>query len=513
VAARALDREPATEGSAMMRACDWLDPELPPNAADLSERSRQRLLERARRDILQRTYTGTFVYPIFTVLFGWIVGLTTDYPRAVAMVASVLGLIVVVRVVLHRRAIGETARPSLAARAHLMLGVVSAAAFASAVGWGYIAREGDAAMTAGYVVMAGIAGTVVTIASTHRSLAKVWVLASIVPGLVVLTIQGGPGSHIMIAMYVMYLPILRKMIDKGHEAYWDAQVSAARLDEHAHDFARISRLAGMAENATNVLHDVGNTLNVVKTSTACLEAAQTGHPAGDLQRLVELLQPHRDELSQFFATDPRSSRIYPFLEALAGSSAAHTNAAAVEIARLQASVEHIELIIRRQQQIAGGVGDSEPCAVADLVAGALGLSSLAGAGAHVDVECSVDPGLQVAVDRHRALQILVNLLENAAEAVAGGNRAPRIRIRARMSAPGAVVVEIADNGSGIAADVVDRVFSRGFTTKPHGHGFGLHGSFVLAQAMGGELSFVSEGAGHGATFCLRLAAIAEPLAA
>jgi len=477
----------------------WLEPELPRHASDLSERGKERLLAHARMGILQRTYTGTFAYPIFAVVVGWIVGLTHEYPRALAMVTAVLAVIVVVRVFLYRRAIAATTRPSLAGKAHLLLGVASAAILASAIGCAFVVREADAAMTAGYVMMAGIAGTVVMIASTHRTLATVWVLASIVPGLIVFVIEGGTTSRMMFAMYVLYLPILRKMIAKGHEAYWDAQVNAVRLDEQAHELARLSRLAGMAENATNVLHDVGNALNVVKTSAQCLERHHANHSVHDVARLAELLAPHAADLPRFFAADPRGAHVFPFLDALAKSGVTHAQAARAELDRLRASLEHIETIVFRQQDVAKGVKALESCAVADLVGDAIGLSSL-GRHKSVSIERSIAPGLRVSVDRHRALQVLVNLLENAADAVATVERSPRIRIDARAKQGHHVVVEITDNGCGIAPEVAARVFTHGFTTKPHGHGFGLHGSFVLVQAMGGELSFSSEGPGRGTTF-------------
>ena len=120
--------------------------------------------------------------------------------------------------------------------------------------------------------------------------------------------------------------------------------------------------------------------------------------------------------------------------------------------------------------------------VVDLVAAALGLSGIDAVGGNVETECAIDPGLRVVVDRHCALQILVNLLDNARAAV-GETATPRVTIRGSAH-DGRAVIEVADNGHGIPAEIVDRVFTRGFTTKPHGHGFGLHGSFALGTDLG-----------------------------
>jgi signal transduction histidine kinase len=67
-----------------------------------------------------------------------------------------------------------------------------------------------------------------------------------------------------------------------------------------------------------------------------------------------------------------------------------------------------------------------------------------------------------------------------------------------------VRIEIADNGVGIPPENLARIFSHGFTTREHGHGFGLHGSALAAKEMGGSLTVHSEGEGKGATFILEL---------
>ena len=111
----------------------------------------------------------------------------------------------------------------------------------------------------------------------------------------------------------------------------------------------------------------------------------------------------------------------------------------------------------------------------------------------------------VAVDPDKLLQILVNLIENAREAVAGNPPDERlVRISAVGGDADAVVIAVKDNGMGIDPTNLDRMFQHGFTTKPEGHGFGLHRSFNLAQEMGGHLSVHGDGLGSGAEFRINL---------
>jgi signal transduction histidine kinase len=63
---------------------------------------------------------------------------------------------------------------------------------------------------------------------------------------------------------------------------------------------------------------------------------------------------------------------------------------------------------------------------------------------------------------------------------------------------------VIDNGVGIAAENLARIFSHGFTTKKDGHGFGLHSCILMARGLGGSLTAKSEGPGKGATFTLEL---------
>ena len=134
---------------------------------------------------------------------------------------------------------------------------------------------------------------------------------------------------------------------------------------------------------------------------------------------------------------------------------------------------------------------------------AMNLGAFERHGVFVDRQYSSVPPIRV--DRHKVLQILINLIRNAKYALDDVPRTDK-RITLSISAPNkqSVHIVVSDNGIGISPENLIRVFAHGFTTREEGHGFGLHSGALAARSMGGALSVASAGTGQGATFTLEL---------
>ena len=158
-----------------------------------------------------------------------------------------------------------------------------------------------------------------------------------------------------------------------------------------------------------------------------------------------------------------------------------------------------------QQSYAKIVGVTEKIKVTDLVEDALRLNSGTLARHEVELAREYDPQLpEVIVERHKVLQILVNLIRNAKYACdESGRREKRLVVRVTRG-NGCINISTTDNGVGIAPENLTRIFNHGFTTRKDGHGFGLHSGALAAKEMGGTLVVHSDGPGKGASFTLSL---------
>jgi signal transduction histidine kinase len=262
-----------------------------------------------------------------------------------------------------------------------------------------------------------------------------------------------------------------------------------------------ARQAGMAEIATNVLHNVGNVLNSVNVSAELVSQKVLGSKSNGLVKAVAMMNEHSDDLGDFLTLDERGRALPDYLDTLATTLAVERESVELELMRLTKGVAHIKEIVAAQQSLARVSGVVESVNVNDLMEDAL---RMAGVADHDQVSVIRDfPDVEVSLDRHRVLLVLLNLISNATNAMTGNESVPRqLSLRAEVTAGPGVRITVADNGEGIPPENLTRIFVHGFTTHAGGHGFGLHGSALAAKEMAGELTVHSEGVGAGAVFTL-----------
>jgi PAS domain S-box-containing protein len=284
------------------------------------------------------------------------------------------------------------------------------------------------------------------------------------------------------------------------------KLDAEQLDKLNRQLMSTSRLAGMAEVATGVLHNVGNVLNSVSVA-ATVVAERLRHSKVDkLQRATAMLRDKNGDLAEFLTDDPKGKLLPNYLATVAEQMAGEQTKLIEKMDSLGKHVEHIKEIVAMQQSYAKVSGVYETLAVSGLVEDALRMNAGAFDRHGISIVREIDPNTPpVCVDRHKVLQILVNVLRNAKYAMDEQDPAlKRLVVRVGTAGADRVKIVVVDNGIGIPAENLTKIFSHGFTTRETGHGFGLHSGANAAKEMGGTLTAHSDGPGRGAEFTLEL---------
>lgn len=286
--------------------------------------------------------------------------------------------------------------------------------------------------------------------------------------------------------------------------------NARKLEEKNQELIQASRLSGKAEIITGVLHNVGNVLNSINVAAHLLRQRLDAAPVEHLAKASEVIDQHKDSLGDFFANDKRGQHFPGLLNQLASKFTEDQNAQLDELKELTEHIGHIKEIVSIQQSTAKGQGSTEPIEAEKLFEDALkmNLSGIRARGIELQKDYDSVPSFQTR--KHDVLQILVNLIRNANQAVEMGDGHEK-RIRLAITKHGdQVCFCVHDSGVGISHENMQKLFQHGFTTKEDGHGFGLHSCANTAKELGGNITVESEGEGKGATFTLALPIGTEP---
>jgi C4-dicarboxylate-specific signal transduction histidine kinase len=176
-----------------------------------------------------------------------------------------------------------------------------------------------------------------------------------------------------------------------------------------------------------------------------------------------------------------------------------------EVRTLAERVTHMNEIVQSHRALtAASEGPVEQAPLGQIAGGALAIVDASYARLRIEVVRSFDD-VPAWTDRVKLTQVLVNLLSNAKDAcVEMRDHDRRVCVRVRNSGGDKAIIEVEDNGIGIAAENLDRIFADGFTTKGGGRGLGLHYCANALKEMGGRLSVRSEGPGKGAAFTVEI---------
>ncbi len=283
-------------------------------------------------------------------------------------------------------------------------------------------------------------------------------------------------------------------ITKRKEAEAQLFFTQKELVEKAHK-------AGMAEIATDTIHNVGNILNSVQTSILSIEEILYKSESLNYQKACELLKANLNNLDNFIQNDPKGKKLIEYFLALSDLFNDERGSINRLTERLKEKVEAITNVIASQQSYVGAnLFAKHP--LEQIVNDALSILSETIDSYQITTIKFFEEVPVINIQKTKLVHIIINLIKNACEAMRSKtimDRKLHLSITADNSS---VYLKITDNGAGIPEREINKIFTHGYTTKANGHGFGLHSCANYMAEMRGEINVESAGIEKGSTFIL-----------
>ncbi|MGD8787351.1 MAG: ATP-binding protein [Phycisphaerales bacterium] len=294
-------------------------------------------------------------------------------------------------------------------------------------------------------------------------------------------------------------------IKRKKEEIAERKRAEAELQETHEKLVETAHKAGMAEVATDVLHNVGNVLNSINVSTALIIEKVSGSKLANIKKIADIINDHTEDLGTFLAEDPQGKHIPVYLSEVGKLLSDEQADILSTLKTLGENVEHVKHIISMQQSYARVAGVEVSTSLNELVEDAIQINTSGMERRGIRIIREFEDLTNVEIDKQRVLQILVNLISNAKHALSASDKEDKaVTVRLYKHGESHFRIEVADNGVGISKENLTNIFKHGFTTRKDGHGFGLHSGALAAMEMDGSLTMHSEGIGQGATFTLEL---------
>lgn len=266
-----------------------------------------------------------------------------------------------------------------------------------------------------------------------------------------------------------------------------------------------ARQLGMAEVSASILHNVGNVLNSVKVSANLIMEKNMTTKLKEIDNLNALLAEHKQDLGSFIIEDKRGKEIPNFLKLLANYWKEEQGFIANEMQIIHKNLQYIQEIISMQQDLIKTSNFEQIVSINSVLEEALLISDIDFTRHGILVEKQFTKLNSFLIDKVKLLQILVNLIKNAKDALKESSIENKLLVlKTGFINDEKIFIQVSDNGVGISPENMRKIFTHGFTTKEKGHGFGLHSSILAAREMNGDIKVASNGFGKGATFSFEL---------
>ncbi|REL24619.1 GHKL domain-containing protein [Rhodohalobacter sp. SW132] len=260
--------------------------------------------------------------------------------------------------------------------------------------------------------------------------------------------------------------------------------------------------AGMADLATNVLHNVGNILNSVNVSVSLIEEIIKRSKLKGFNQANKLLKENLDDLENFILNDPKGKKLLHYISKLEEPLNREQEELAEQTDRLNQNMQLMIDVVNAQQSFSHAAKVTEVIQVEKLIEDTLLLQTATIERHGLDLVTDYQAVSEIEIEKSKVVHILVNLFKNAKEAMSGlGPNEKKLSLKTFQD-DNYVYLSVIDNGCGISKENLKKIFNHGFTTKSYGHGFGLHSCANYMKELKGEIRVESDGPGKGTAVTL-----------
>ena len=276
-----------------------------------------------------------------------------------------------------------------------------------------------------------------------------------------------------------------------------------RLRETQRQLIDAAHKAGMAEIATGVLHNIGNILNSITISVGVLHETVTETKLKGLKRANEMLKTVQEPIG----THPKGKQLIAYYERLETIREEDSHKLEAELKTLMEKIQMITDDISAQRGYATSEFLVEDVDIHELIEHSIKLKQSSLDAPQIRIVKDFEEVAPFAAVKIKLMHVITNLVKNSRESLqqmSFTEDEKEIRIEVRELEGKELNIRISDNGRGIEAADLGKIFNYGFTTKPGGNGIGLHVAANAMTEMGGSIKAFSEGLDHGAEFVVSL---------
>lgn len=278
------------------------------------------------------------------------------------------------------------------------------------------------------------------------------------------------------------------------------------LVELQRNIADSARKAGMADIASEILHNIGNVLNSVKTSGNMISSMLHSSGVKDLRTATTLLQKNMDNIEDFITNDNRGKKLLEYFIMLT-ESLEKENAELISYSdRLSQKTEVITEIVESQQNYAMNNSGNERINITDVINEALIMQE--GSVKDVRVKNKIEDNYYISGQKIKLTHSIIQIIKNAYEAMKN-SKDKKLTIDINKNSDNQIVASFSDTGCGIEKENLTKIFAHGFTTTEGFRGFGLHSCANYMTEMNAKIDIKSEGVDRGARVLLTFSEATE----